>query len=142
MSILNKRGDNMKAKIYGFRFLIALMAFVFGVSVYSIRQYFQVSNQLPKVVSQKAELSNPVIFSQKEPQPDKIKEKFESEFYAGGEYHIIGKIPKGFKDFEYLFINADDYDEKLKKLVQIPPTGYVFSNKELKFEARIKEAMK
>lgn len=128
----------MKAKIYGFRFLIALSAFVFGIGAYSMRQLFQSPNQPQKpqtlAVSPKTELFNFTDFNKTVVQIDKVTEKqSEPEFYVDGEYHLIGKAPKEFEDFEYLDITTDTYDEKSDQVKAIPPEGFIFSKKQFKF---------
>lgn len=67
----------------------------------------------------------------------KIESEPEPETYKGGEYYIIGKLPKGFKDFDNLSVETIDY-----AIVQpgnnyeefyIPPKGSLYMKKEFKF---------
>lgn len=146
----------MKMKIYLFRFAVAAAAFVFGISVFSVSQYFQ---SLFSAKEQKTESIAPVkietvnieelvypprnieqaenpVIEQTESTGSSVKEN-EYEFNAEGDYYIIGDLPKGFKDFDTLSISTKNYEniseENNWEGVPIPPTGYVFTKKEFKF---------
>jgi len=75
-----------------------------------------------------------------EPETAKVEEA-ERYDYLGGEYYVIGKLPKGFKDFESLSIQLTDYSLALPENnyedVHIPPKGYVDMKKSVFDFARI-----
>jgi hypothetical protein len=55
------------------------------------------------------------------------------EEYVGGDYFIIGNLPKGFKDFDNLWVETAEYAlasaEKGYQDIYIPPRGGVLANK-------------
>jgi hypothetical protein len=70
---------------------------------------------------------------------EKNEDDSENEEYIGGEYYIIGELPKGFKDFHSLIVETTDYSlasaEKGYQDIHIPPEGYVYANnKEFTFK--------
>jgi hypothetical protein len=146
----------MKIRIYFLRLAAAVAALVLGISVFSIGQYFQSDFQTKE---QKTESVAPVkseplkideliypprktkqaempVVDQTETTEDSKKET-EYEFDAGGDYYIIGDLPKGFKDFDTLSITTKDYENASKENnwegVSIPPKGYILMKKEFKF---------
>ena len=159
------REDNiMKIKVYLFRLGVAIAAFIFGISIFSIGQGFQSVFQTKE---QNTESAMPVKVEQirieeliypprnveevKTPIGEQTvantesEEKTEYEFDAGGDYYIIGELPKGFKDFDTLSITTKNYEnvseENNWEGFSIPPEGYVFTKREFKF-VRIKIADK
>ena len=146
----------MKIKIYLFHFAAAITAFIFGISIFSVGQYFQSVFQAKE---QKTEIAMPVkvelmrieeliypprnVEEVKTPVSEQTvtntesEEKIGYEFDAGGDYYIIGDLPKGFKDFDTLSITTKNYEnlseENYWEAVSIPPEGYVLTNKEFKF---------
>ena len=131
------RGDNMKATIYGFRLLIALTAFIFGIGAYSLQRYFQPFTKLQKLetisIPVKPDITTSIKPVQQVAPIEEVARQAESDFYASGEYYIIGKAPKGFEDFEYLEITTDAYDEKTDKVKPIYPEGFVLSKSKFSF---------
>lgn len=144
----------MKIKIYLLRVAAAVAAFVFGISIFGVGQYFQSVFQTKE---QKTELVMPVkvepvrieeliypprnIEVAKTPVSEQTVADTESEektfcqFDAGGNYSIIGDLPKGFEDFDTLSIVTRDYETEPEDVdgIPIPPNGYVFTSKEFKF---------
>ena len=146
----------MKIKIYLLRFAIGLTAFIFGISIFSVGQYFQSVFQTKE---QKAESVAPFKVEQvkieeliypprdveevKTPVTEQAaaniesEEKTEYEFDGGGDYYIIGDLPKGFKDFDTLSITTKDYENMSEENnwqgVSIPPQGSIFTKTEFKF---------
>lgn len=136
----------MKIKIYLFRLTIAVTAFIFGISSFSVRQYFQ---SIFRAKEQKIELAAPV-----EIEPVKIEEitepfgiepgssdesvkEIEYEFDAGGDYYIIGDLPKRFENFEIFSITTKNYDNASNdnnwEGIPIPPEGYVLTKIKFNF---------
>ena len=130
----------MKAKVYFFRLIIGLSTFGLGIGVYFVWQSFpaQTVEAIPNMVKPVAVASpifmslQPVTDSKADEAVENIEEK-EDEFYAGGDYYLIGNSPKGFEDFESLSISTDDWDDKLEKLAPTAPKGSLFTKKEHKF---------
>ncbi len=146
----------MKIKIYLLRLAVAVAAFIFGISIFSVERYFQFVYQTKQ---QKIESAEPVKVEQirieeliypprdvkevKTPVSEQTvantgsEEKTDYEFDAGGDYYIIGDLPKGFKDFDTLSIKTTDYknasEENNWEGVSIPPEGFVLTKKEFKF---------
>jgi hypothetical protein len=154
----------MKIKNYLFRFAVAVVAFISGLGIFNLGQYFQSVFQTKQ---QKIESAAPVKNEQirieeliypprnveevKTPISEQTvtntesEEKAEYEFDAGGDYYIIGDLPKGFKDFDTLSITTKNYEsvseENNSQGISIPPEGFVLTKKEFKF-ARINIADK
>lgn len=154
----------MKIRIYFLRLAVAVAAFVFGISIFGVGQYFQSVFQTKQ---QKIESAAPVKVEQitieeliypprnveevKTPISEQTvsntesEEKAEYKFDAGGDYYIIGDLPKGFKDFDTLSITTKNYESASKENnwqgISIPPEGFVLTKKEFKF-ARINIADK
>jgi hypothetical protein len=120
----------MTIKVYIFRLAIALVTFTFGFSLFSAWSYFQpqIQPQRPQIVSvavSKPEKLEPFCRLEKITTPQTKVEEV-SEFDAGGDYYMIGKLPKAFKDFDFLSITTVDYREKSDgsfEEIPIPPTG-------------------
>jgi hypothetical protein len=138
----------MKMKIYLFRFAVAAAAFVFGISVFSVRQYFQSVLQIEEQKTESAAPAKIELVTKEEstsPAPnlaltetlvieqankDEAEEKYEYEFDAAGSYYLIGKAPKGFEDLETFVIETSDYESSSEKnnweIVSIPPKGSAY----------------
>lgn len=148
----------MQIKIYLLQFAVALAAFVFGTCSSGIVEYFQFVFQTKE---QKTDCFSesfapakiePVrieelIYPPRNVEPAKTpvlertpvdaepEEKTFCGFDAGGEYYIIGDLPKGFEDFDTLRIVTRDYETDPEDVDGIPisPKGYVLTSKEFKF---------
>lgn len=141
----------MKIKIYLLWMAVAVLTFVFGISVFSVGRYIQ-SFFSAKV--QTTELAEPakveeinvdaIIFPPRKieqtetsitPMMEKTvdsEKETEYEFDAEGNYYIIGDLPKGFKDFDALSITTNSYENGYNDTT-IPPEGSIFIKKEFKF---------
>lgn len=146
----------MKIKVYLLWMAVAFIAFIFGISIVSSERYFQ---SFFSAKTEKTELVEPakieeinlnkIIFPPRKVEQTEIsgtpmmdkkddsEKETESVFDAEGGYYIIGKLPKGFKDFESLSITTKDYRKASAENdwegIPIPPEGSVFMKKEFKF---------
>jgi hypothetical protein len=138
----------MKAKVYLFRVVIGLIAFGLGIGIYwTIKGFGEFESEYPTCLNYPAEISleeanivkeelNPngsLSLTNRDMTAAQTTEVIEDSFYAGGDYYLIGDLPKDFKDFDYLSISTDDWDDKAKTLFPIPPKGSLFMRKEHKF---------
>ena len=117
----------MKVKVYFFRLIIGLLAFGLGLGVYwAISGSEAVESEYPTCLNYPADIpvgegnvvkeelpSNSVSTVTVMATDDIEKESVaEDNFYPGGDFYFIGDLPKGFKDFDYLSISTDDWDDK------------------------------
>ncbi len=138
----------MKIRMYLLSFAVGIAAFVLGINIVNVGQYFQ--SEI--LAEQKEESVAPITFEELVYPPRNIAQTVDfgivetvtisgSEendfctFDGGGDYYIIGDLPKGFEDFDTLSIITKDYEADPEDVngVQIPPKGYVFTSKEFKF---------
>jgi hypothetical protein len=145
----------MKIKIYLLSFAVALVTFVFGVAVaggfYWLQSFFQTPQGsiasfsadeiiAPLPVAGIMTVNSAIEEQKKIVTPETVSETEtveEPEFDASGEYYAEeGKLPKGFRDFEYLEITARDYTAQSDEFVYgvpIPPKGSIHTKKNYKF---------
>ena len=150
----------MKLKIYALWFVVALTAFGLSLGLIEIGRYLQTAfsseakNEAKKDEAKKEESVGTVTIEEitypprvvnlttvpvvEQPAPViESKENTENEFYADGDYYIIGKLPKGFRDFEILSIVTRDYEnaseENNYEGAPIPPKGFFLIKKEFNF---------
>lgn len=105
----------MKTKVYFFRLIIGLSAFVLSVVIYFIWQGFPAKSvtAIPSVVKPVAE-SSPVFVPLPPPETTVAVENNEEpadEFYPDGEFYPQDDLPKAFKDIEVLEIEANDWSD-------------------------------
>lgn len=107
----------MKAKVYFFRVIIGITALFIGVSFYFIWQKVSAQSvsaipDLVKPVASASPIFVPLPINEKtdsiseENTPD---EETSYEFYPDGEYYPLNEQLKGFKDIEFLEIEANDW---------------------------------
>ena len=159
----------MKIKNIFLRLASLLAAFVFGISVLGVGQYFESVFQAKeqsvlRTETDAAQIENPIFprrnvgeikpFGSERPitnfepevkrEPEPVEET-EYEFDAAGDYFIIGDLPKGFKDFDIFSLTTKNYENATEENdyegVPIPPEGYVSTNKKFEF-VKIKVAVK
>ncbi len=142
----------MKLKNYVLRAAVALTAFGLCVGLFEVGKYLTADSHLKteevktvqpveKELPANLPLEVPIFRSHFEPTPAisplVTEEKTGYEFDAGDDYHIIGDLPKGFRDFETLSIVTRDYEnasvENNYESVAIPPKGFFFTKKEFNF---------
>jgi hypothetical protein len=147
----------MKLKIYVFRFVIAILAFGLGAGLLSAGRYLQsvFRTKEQKVVSvqpvNKPEVASvPPIIGQPVPTPTFVQpatteqtnspveseENTDYELDFFGDYYMVDKLPKGFKDFQGFSIITRDFETESDEYpsgIPIPPKGSVQAGKEFKF---------
>ena len=135
----------MTAKIYAFRLAIALVTFSLGFSIFSAWQFlpkFQSNQQIVSSALPKIEQVEPICRFEKietvttAAEPLITESPNLSEFDAGGDYYMVGKLPKGFEEFDSLSILTNEYKPNAKgdyEPIPIPPEGSLFTNKDFKF---------
>ena len=142
----------MKLKNYVLRVVVALTAFGLCVGLFEIGRYLTADShlkteELRTIQPVEKELpenlpAKPAVFALRDEQtpiisPTETEEKTEYKFDAGNEYYIIGKLPKGFRDFESLNIVTRDYanasEENNYEGMPIPPKGFFLTKKEFNF---------
>lgn len=72
------------------------------------------------------------------PQSEPVDDSDEEyEIPTGGEFYLIGDLPKGFKDFQHLSFQTVDYAlasaENDYQDIHIPPKGYIETNRQFDF---------
>lgn len=115
----------MKLRVFVYRLVAALTAFVFGVGIFNAWQYFQTERKTvaaitflppikPEVVfaTPAAEpLSPAVADSEEDAKEDAKQEDSYSRFDAEGYYYISDdKLPKAFRDFDMMHITTRNYE--------------------------------
>lgn len=143
----------MKIRNYLLCIAIGIAAFVFGINIVNVRQYFQSvflaaeQEKEPEKESAATITYEELIYPPRNIEQAKIgiveqmvtniesEEKNFCQFDGGGNYYIIGDLPKGFKDFDTLSIVTRDYETEPEDVdgIPIPPKGYVITSKEFKF---------
>lgn len=150
----------MKLRIYALRVAVALTAFGLCVGLFEIGRYLTADSQpkteevrmvqpvekeLPAILPPEVAVFPPGVEQTPTISPTETEEKTVYEFDGGNDYYIIGKLPKGFRDFENLSIVTRDYEnaseENNYEAVPIPPKGSFLTKKEFNF-TRIKIANK
>lgn len=135
----------MKLRIFVYRLVAALTAFVFGFSIFNAWQYFQtpetvivtalaLTKQEPVFAPPPVEPLSAVVDSKTETQEET---NAETEFDAEGFYYIIDDSPKGFEDFDAIEITTVDYEtaseENDYKGTPIAPEGHLRTNRKFNF---------
>ena len=142
----------MKLRIYALRVAVALTAFGLCVGLFEIGRYLtadsqpnaeevktvqSVEKELPDILPTEVAVFPPRVEQTPTISPTETEEKTVYEFDAGNDYYIIGKLPKGFRDFENLSIVTRDYEnaseENNYEAVPIPPKGFFLAKKEFNF---------
>jgi hypothetical protein len=150
----------MKFRIYALRVAVALTAFGLSLGLFEIGRFLTADSQpkteevkttqpvekeLPAILSPEVAVFPPGVEQTPTISPTETEEKTVYEFDGGNDYYIIGKLPKGFRDFENLSIVTRDYEnaseENNYEAVPIPPKGFFLTKKEFNF-TRIKIANK
>lgn len=146
----------MKIKFYLFRFVVAISAFVLGISVFSISQYFQsafsakeqtIESAAPAKIEpitieeiiyppQNIEQTKIPLVEQTDSSDETATETEIWEFDGNGSFYITDELPKGFKDFDSINITTRDFgveSEDYPYGVPVPPEGYIRTSKKYKF---------
>jgi hypothetical protein len=122
-----------------FRLVVGLSAFALGIGVYFIWQSSpaETVTAVPNAVKPIAE-SSPIFVPLPPPLETAVENDAEpaDEFYPDGDYYLMGDLPKGFKDIDYLSITANKYEiekDGTSYWKQILPEGHIFTKTKFKF---------
>jgi len=134
----------MKTKIYLFRIVAGVLAFLFSLGIFTVWQSFQITAAPtpPSAVSEYDSVNlretYPMMSFEtvdEPPMPKTLKDEAETKFDAEGYYYISGDVPKGFEDFENFNVTNKNYksEDEAEYGKLIAPEGYVQTKKEFKF---------
>jgi hypothetical protein len=134
----------MKTKIYLFRIVAGVLAFLFSLGIYTVWESFQttVAPTPPPAMSEydsvKLRETYPMMPSETKAEPampETKNDEAETKFDAEGYYYIVGDLPKGFEDFDTFNVRNKNYESEDEseygKL--IAPQGSVDTGKEFDF---------
>jgi hypothetical protein len=145
----------MKLRAFVYRLVALPAAFILGVGFFNAGQYLQSFFQTPETAAAvqpavkketlyvppwvaPSPLYDPTRYAAPEPAADD-KEEAKPEFSPDGDYYIIGALPKGFRDVEFLNIATKNYDnaseENNYEGVPIPPEGHILTEKKFDFDS-------
>lgn len=134
----------MKVRIYFFRIIVGLMTFTAGLGIYFVWQNFPAPtvSKISPMVSPIASaspvfVSFPPVTQTNNPVNKTVEnEETEENFYPDGDYYLIGDLPKAFRDFDYLTVNANKHEAEKDGTSSWKPMvteGFIFTKTKFKF---------
>lgn len=123
----------MKAKVYFFRLIVAVIAFSIGIITFNFA--FFIESGWQKVQAEEfydGNLTQPVSESEMntEPTTDEIN-KYISKFVWGGDFYVFDDLPKEFKNVEMVEIELADWSNDLPQ--PILPQGFLRAESKYRF---------
>jgi hypothetical protein len=143
----------MKLRVFVYRLAAVVTAFILGVGFFNAARYAQAFFRASEIDAVEATVKRETLFFPPRVEPSQLiearlsappepvaddKEETQPEFSPDGDYYILGDVPKGFKDVEYLNVTTTSEraaPENNYEIVSVPPEGYLWNEKKFDFDS-------